>query len=127
MNRKMRVIVAGGRNFADRARLWGELDKQFLRVLDHVTIISGHARGADSMGEEWANAHGLTVENGGLEIFPADWDGLGKKAGIIRNHQMGETCTHLIAFFDGKSIGTKDMIDYAIRLGRWVKVVRYDE
>ncbi len=121
----MRVIVAGGREFADRALLWGELDKQFLRILDHVTIISGCARGADRMGQGWAEAHGLTVENGGLELYPADWDQLGKKAGIVRNHAMGDVATHLIAFHDGLSRGTADMIDYALKKGLWVKVVRY--
>ena len=126
MTRKMRCIVAGGREFSDRPLLFGELDKQFLRVLDHVTIISGHARGADKLGEVWAASHGLTIENGGLEVYPADWEKHGNAAGPIRNHFMGDRATHVIAFWDGFSKGTKDMIDYALRKGLWVRVVRYE-
>lgn len=42
-----------------------------------------------------------------------------------RNHAMGNTATHLIAFWDNKSRGTKDMVNYMTKLGKPVKVFEY--
>jgi hypothetical protein len=117
----MKVIVAGSRGFTDEALLFATLDKAFGGVLDKVTVISGTARGADQLGEKWAISRGVK-----LERYPADWDGLGKKAGIVRNHAMGDISTHAILFWDGVSRGTVDMRDYALSKGLWVKVVRHE-
>lgn len=57
--------------------------------------------------------------------FPADWD-LGKRAGPIRNAQMAEKGTHLLAFWDGESNGTKNMISEAKKRNLEVRVVRFD-
>jgi hypothetical protein len=116
----MRIIVAGGREFLDWELLFSSLDKAFGGVLDRITIISGNARGVDRLGDEWAKARGVK-----LEVYPADWDKHGKAAGIIRNHAMGDIATHAFLFWDGISRGTKDMRDYALGKGLWVKVVKY--
>lgn len=57
--------------------------------------------------------------------FPANWDKHGKSAGHIRNAEMAKYADALVAFWDGKSKGTKGMIDYATRCNLRVKVVRY--
>lgn len=46
-------------------------------------------------------------------------------AGMNRNHSMGDSATHLLAFWDGKSKGTQDMIEYMTRIGKSVKVINY--
>ena len=101
----MKTIVAGSRSFKDYGK--------FKLIMDHhknfiTTIISGHASGVDQMGERYARENNIH-----LEIFPADWESYGKKAGYLRNIQMAEHADFLIAFWDGESKGTKHMIDIA--------------
>ena len=57
--------------------------------------------------------------------FPVDWNKHGKSAGMIRNKQMGDFADGLLAFWDGKSRGTKQMIEYMHSLGKPVHVVHY--
>ena len=83
--------------------------------------MSGHASGADSLGEKFAADHNLQCE-----LYPADWDKHGKAAGPIRNAEMAEVADALIAFWDGQSRGTKSMIDLARKKGLQVAIVRYD-
>ena len=78
------------------------------------------------MGEQFAKE-----ENCLLSRFPADWDKYGKSAGYRRNVEMAKFAIEdqnkglLIAFWDGKSRGTKWMIDIAKRYGLDVEVVQY--
>ena len=74
-------------------------------------------RGVDSMGEEWAKSKSIPVRR-----FPADWDGLGKAAGFIRNAEMADYADALIAVWDGKSRGTANMIEVAKKKGLKVHV-----
>lgn len=85
-----------------------------------MELISGGAPGADSLGERFATEMQFPVK-----LFPADWDTYGTAAGPIRNRQMAEHATHLIAFWDGISHGTRNMIDVANEFKREVHVVRY--
>lgn len=77
--------------------------------------------GADLLGKKWAILNGVPIKN-----FPADWDKYGKAAGPIRNAQMAEYADYLIAFWDGKSRGTKNMIETMINLGLHGEVLLYD-
>ena len=85
-----------------------------------VEIVSGTAAGADTLGERYAQEKGYEVKK-----FPAQWDLYGKSAGYKRNQQMAEYADGLIAFWDGKSKGTKHMIDIANKMGLKVRVIRY--
>jgi hypothetical protein len=87
---------------------------------DEVRIISGTARGADRMGEQYAVDHHLEVDR-----YPADWDRYGRSAGYQRNVQMAKVATHLIAFWDGESRGTKHMINIAKELDLTIRVFNY--
>ena len=101
-----RVIVAGSRDagFSDCFYAFAT----FAPVLDCATeIVSGACRyGADYFGERWARNKGVTVT-----LFPADWNAHGRAAGPIRNRKMAEYADVLVAVWDGKSAGTKNMID----------------
>lgn len=116
----MRIIVAGGRKFANYRLLAETVDSLFEYASEGAVIISGGAKGADRLGEIYASSRGFVVEK-----FPADWDKYGKSAGYRRNEQMAEVATHLVAFWDGESKGTGHMIDIAARKGLDVTVIIY--
>jgi hypothetical protein len=113
----MKYIVAGGRDFRRKRQMRLALDKIIGR--DDV-IISGGANGADDLGESYAAWRGV-----GMKKMPADWKKHGKAAGAIRNQQMAQYADGLIAFWDGRSKGTKDMIERAVRCSLEVHVYRY--
>lgn len=115
----MRVIIAGGRDFNDYRFLKERCD-YFLSSQTDIEIVSGGAKGADSLGERYANER-----NYGLKIFPADWNKYGKKAGYVRNVEMSEYADGLIAFWNGQSKGTKHMIDIAMKRNLRVRICRY--
>jgi hypothetical protein len=88
-----------------------------------IEVICGEANGADRLGKQFAKSEGYRVKS-----FHADWDTHGKSAGPIRNKDMGMYVGAdglLIAFWDGKSRGTKNMIDTAISIDMIVRVIRY--
>ena len=120
-NTQYRVIVAGTRSFKNYALVCKVLDGVFKSVdANNIEIVSGTARGADSMGEWYAKEHNLH-----LKRFPADWGGYGKGAGPVRNKQMAEYANSCVVFWDGISKGSKNMIDTAKALGLKVLVVNY--
>lgn len=115
----MHVIIAGGRDFVDSNRMGEVLDRLFsLNKPD--SIICGMANGADKLGWEYARSRGIAIQE-----FPANWDDHGKAAGPIRNRKMAEVATHLVAFWDGRSAGTKHMISVAEKMGLQIRVIRY--
>ena len=118
---KYKVIIAGCRDFNDYELLKEKCD-YFLQdeKKEDVVIISGHASGADALGERYAQERGFL-----LETYPADWKAHGRAASPIRNAKMASVAHALIAFWDGKSRGTKNMIDTATKRGLQVAVVRY--
>ena len=114
----MITIIAGSRNFNDPALMDNNLDEVEEYGWRISQVVSGSARGADRLGEEWADINEIP-----LTLFPAKWEEHGKSAGYIRNKEMAEYAEALVAFWDRKSKGTKHMIDLAIQLGLYVKVV----
>lgn len=116
-----RVIVAGSRDFCDYELMKSKLDKLLARYdPQDLTIVCGEARGADSLGKRYAEERGISVKS-----FPAEWERYGKSAGYKRNVQMAENADALVAFWDGKSRGTRHMIDIAIDHGLQVRIIRY--
>ena len=125
-----KIIIAGGRDFDDYDMLKSEMDKYLFEDVgistatggypDEVEVVTGCARGADALGERYA------VENGYLVIyFPANWDQHGRAAGPIRNREMAEYAGTCVVFWDGKSRGSKNMIDTARELSLDTHVVSY--
>lgn len=118
-----KVIIAGSRGFSNYKLLREQCNK-FLREkrkTSNIIVVSGHARGADTLGEKYAQDEGFA-----LEIYPAQWKKLGKQAGYRRNEQMAEVADALIAFWDGSSKGTKHMIDIMNEKNLLVRVVEYE-
>lgn len=113
----MRLLIAGSRNFVNYELLYKELKP----IKDITEIISGGARGADKLGECYANLNNIPIK-----LFPANWN-LGKQAGYLRNVDMGEYCDCAIIFWNGKSRGTKHMIDILQQKNKPYKIVYFEE
>lgn len=113
----MKIIIAGGRDFNN----FGMVEATMQRFENEVSeIVCGDARGADSLGADWAKMHAVPVAH-----FPADWEKYGKAAGHIRNKEMAEYADFLVAFWDGESKGTLNMINTMEQLGKQGVVIRY--
>lgn len=123
-----RIIVAGSRDFND----YNLLERTLLEYINTLPedsffeIVSGHARGADALGEKFADKNDFSKA-----VFPAKWDEYGKRAGYIRNSEMAKYASEkngvLFAFWDGKSKGTKHMIGLGNKSGLDVHVVKYGD
>lgn len=122
-----KVIVAGGRDFrGPKSYAYVEATLNHL-VNDQDTIVSGTADGADMLGERWATEN---LGPGQLKIFPPKYHLYPEKperAPIARNEEMAKYSDVLIAFWNGKSRGTKNMIQTALREGLEVHVMRYGD
>lgn len=101
----MDVAIIGSRDGIPEATV-----RRFVRALaakhPDAVVVSGGARGVDS----WSQSE---AERSGLEVvaYPADWDRLGKSAGFARNEQIIAHAEIVVAFWNGKSRGTKHSID----------------
>lgn len=115
---KNRVIIAGGRDIHDYDLVLDAIEESGFRI---DVVISGGAKGVDALGEKYSEEMMLN-----LTIFRADWQTHGRAAGPIRNRKMAENADALIAVWDGKSRGTKNMIETATKLGLLVYVKRTD-
>jgi hypothetical protein len=110
----MKTIIAGSRTVTEYMTVLEAILNSDFTVTE---VVSGTARGVDQLGELFASDMQLPVKK-----FPADWNGLGKRAGYVRNTQMADYAEQLIAIWDGKSPGTKHMIDIATKKGLAVYV-----
>lgn len=132
--KELRVIIAGSRDFDDFSKLMNSCINILFKItdqnnnLDKIRIVSGAARGAEQIGEQYAKIAGYEVTR-----FSADWDRPGKRDGYVRNAEMAKFAVAdgnygvLIAFWDGKSRGTKHMIDLAEKYGLKVHIVRFEK
>lgn len=115
-NKQLTVIIAGGRDIHDYELLKEAIEECQFPI---ATVVSGGAKGVDALGEKYAEEMNLN-----LKIFNADWESHGRAAGPIRNRKMAENADALIAIWDGKSRGTKNMIETATKKGLLVYVKR---
>lgn len=105
----MKTIIAGSRDCTDMNQLLAAIRKCGWSVSE---VVCGMARGADELGRQWASRNQIPVKK-----FPANWTRYGKSAGYRRNCEMADNADALIALWDGKSRGTKHMIDIAYTRG----------
>jgi len=114
-----RVIVCGGRDFGDYSLLKESLNHLLSKIREthRVIIVSGCARGADSLALRYALEDNLSVEK-----YPADWEANGRGAGYLRNEQMLKVANGVVAFPGGK--GTEHMVAIAQKKGIPTKEVK---
>lgn len=115
----MKVVIAGSRDFNNYKLLVEKCDLILSRQSE-IQIVSGTAKGADKLGEKYAQERGYSVKE-----FPADWEKYGKSAGYKRNEEMAKYADALIAFWDGASRGTKSMIELAKKHELKIKIINY--
>lgn len=102
-----RLIIAGSRYYTDYSTV--EKDVDFIRSRHHIdTIVSGTARGVDSLGERYAKEHNIN-----LMRFAPDWDRYGKRAGYIRNTEMANNADILLVIMYPDSKGSMLMYNIA--------------
>ena len=110
----MKTIIAGSRNIENANAVQEAIMESKFAITE---VVSGGAVGIDQLGEDWARRNNVRMTR-----FMPEWTTYGKAAGIIRNGQMAKYADALIAVWDGKSRGTKNMIDEAKKLGLKVYV-----
>lgn len=115
----MRTIIAGSRS-ATVDNVLDALDE--CPFTDDITVVISGAcpNGADRWGEAWAKSEALP-----LELHPADWDENRIAAGPIRNGEMAEVADALIAVWDFRSKGTRDMLMKARGKGLKIHLHRF--
>ena len=136
----MKVIIAGSRNITQLKYVEEAMFKS--NAYKMVTeVVSGGARGVDSLAIDWAKKHKvkytvkkaewnkLDVPGAVIEIHHNDdsqdlaYRYYNSRAGLQRNEEMGRYADALVAIWDGKSPGTKHMIDFMKSLGKKVYVM----
>ena len=110
----MKISIIGSRSFFDYTMLEKILNKEKIDIL-----VSGGARGADSLGEQYAKNNNIPTL-----IFKPDWKKFGRAAGFIRNKDIIDNSDKVIAFWDGKSKGTLNSINLAKKQNK--KVIIYE-
>lgn len=135
----MKIIIAGSREITDYKSVEDAMFKS--NAYKVVTeIVSGGARGVDTLAIEWAKKNGVPYV-----VKKAEWNKLNvpgaevvidhndkspgpahryynRRAGLQRNEEMGRYSDALVAVWDGQSAGTRHMIDFMKSLGKKVYV-----
>ena len=125
----MKIPVVGSREFfKDKIHEFIDSKNQNLvteiiaeTFQDGTIFISGGANGVDSWAEKIINEINLGLTHTTpipKIILKPDWDKYGKRAGAIRNQKIVDEADKIIAFWDGKSKGSKITIDMAIKANK---------
>lgn len=115
----MKLAVIGSRDFLDYELLKKELDR-FRQHTNIDVIVSGGARGADTLAKRYADENGITPQ-----IILADWNLHGSDAGFLRNTDIVKECDAVMAFWNGKSGGTLDSMKKAKQAKKQVIQILY--
>jgi hypothetical protein len=120
----MKVGIIGSREFSDYDKMKESILSYFRnKNLDINTIeyiVSGGARGADKLGERFAEEFNIKTK-----IHLPNWDKFGKSAGMIRNSDIIDDSDLIFAFWDGQSKGTKDSINKARKRNKEIEIIIY--
>lgn len=113
----MKIAIIGSRTFNNYPFL-----KEILLPHKHkiTEIVSGGAKGADSLGERFADEFKIPKK-----IFLPDWTTNGKAAGLIRNHDIIKNCDKVIAFWDGVSKGTKHALELCSKYNKSYQIFKF--
>lgn len=112
----MKLAIIGSREFNNYELLCKTLDEYKSRV---SLVVSGGAKGADILGEKWANENNIPTL-----IFIPDWDKFGKRAGFIRNEDIIKNCDGCVAFWNGISSGTKNSLSLCKKYNKPYKIIQ---
>jgi hypothetical protein len=122
-------LIVGSRTFSDYDMLKKRTDEHLADVKEKITIVSGGAKGADSLAKQYAEDKGYNYKE--FKIEPKHWERYGKSAGYKRNQQMHSYIAQfenrsVLAFWDGKSKGTQHSFDLANTYHNKLTIIRYN-
>ena len=107
----MKIAIAGSRTIDN-------IDISLYIPKNATLIISGGAKGIDTLAEEYADKQRISK----LILRPR-YDLYRKNAPLKRNNEIVDMCDKIIVFWDGKSKGTKHTIDYAKRINKEIEII----
>lgn len=130
-----KILICGGRGFEDADYLFLSMDKyirelqeespiavqsfnqdQMYRLRDgEFEIITGGAKGADTLAKLWADSRGYDCVT-----FWANWNKFKKSAGPIRNKRMLRYNPDVVVAYPGDK-GTQNMLQLARTKGIWTE------
>lgn len=113
-----RIAVVGSREFPDMDFVRNKVIEIISKSFGHIRIVSGGARGVDRVAVFTVNKYKERYPHVETEVHDAEWNKYGKRAGALRNKVIVERCDRVIAFWDGKSAGTKMTVDMALKEGK---------
>lgn len=108
----MKIVIAGSRTITDINILLKAIKLSEYKITKQDEIVSGGAKGVDSLGEKYAKNKGITIK-----LFKPDWNKYGKSAGIIRNYEMAKYCDKAIVIHNGSN-GSLNMIKNLIKFNK---------
>ncbi len=116
-------LVVGSRTFDDYEFMKAKLD-HILKNHSNIVIVSGGAKGADSLAEKYAKEKGYPIK-----VFPANWDKYGKSAGYKRNEQMHQYINKaekrgVVAFWQNESKGTAHNFKLAEKYKNPIRIIK---
>ena len=117
--RSITVAIVGGRDFNDEVGLNARMNDLFDEY-NITRVVSGGAKGADSLGAKWARSRNIPTT-----IYLPDWKKYGRRAGIVRNADIINAASMVVAFWDGHSPGTKNSIERGEKKGITVLIEHY--
>ena len=115
------LAIVGSRNYTNYSSFAQIVETWVKENGQPSQIISGGARGVDSMAKKYAIEKKIQFVE-----YEAEWKKYGKQAGPIRNRKIVENCTHILALPSKKGKGTQITISFAEKKGRYIKVIYID-
>lgn len=107
----MKLLIAGSRGITSF-----DLSPYITEEVD--TILTGGAKGIDTIAEEYADSHGIKKT-----IIKPQYDRYGKGAPMVRNKELVNLCDKALIIWDGTSKGTKFTADFAKKMNKEVTVI----
>ena len=114
----MILSIVGTRDYTNYDNFKNIVNKYIEEVGIPQEIVSGGAKGVDTLAEIYAHEHNIPIK-----IFKPDWSKFGRAAGILRNTDIINYSTHVLALPNEKSVGTIDSINKAKLQNKFLKVV----
>jgi hypothetical protein len=122
----MKIIGIVGSRRRDAQEDFAACWNAFIKIYEEGDkIVSGGCpQGGDRFAEIIAEKFGLTIENGSLIIYDADWKQYGKRAGFMRNTYIAEDADIIIAVVaNDRTGGTEDTLKKAMKFHKKIVIV----
>lgn len=101
------VLICGSRSIKDLNI------SRYVRPQSCGAIVHSGSIGVDAIADSWAKANNIETI-----IYKPNYKVYGKRAPLVRDEEMVDFADVVIAFYDGKSRGTKYVINYSKKIGK---------